>query len=476
MWGNIVSSTSKEKQARSRFGSIDRENLGRFKGAAIGGLVLLLLASVFAYNIYIQPNAVNVIVDGSIVGTAQTQEQVEEIVQELHKEKEANGLSVNCISVIEFEPIKLTKKAIMAQEDIANILRESLVFHYGAIGISVNGEIKAILENKQLAEKVIQEVKESYLPKNGNGFEVNVLEVSTAENITFEPVDVEMEEIISFEEALELLKFGEEKVTYYEVASGDSLWTIAQKNGIRVSELEEANPDIDVSRLQIGQKLRLVKPEPAFNVQVKYEQIAQETIPFPVKNVYNDSLWRGQSQIQERGAKGKKEVTYLVTMENGRTLERNKINEVVIEEPKTQVVAVGTKLLVASRGGGGTGPLGLPLRGNITSPFGQRRGGFHSGIDINGKTGDPVYAAEAGRVIFSGWQGGYGNLVIIDHGDGVTTYYAHASQRLVSNGDQVERGDLIIRVGSTGRSTGPHLHFEVRINGRPDNPTKYLRN
>lgn len=476
MWEYIVSSTSREKQTRSRFGRVDIKALGRSKGIVTGGLLLLLLVSVFAYNLHIQPNAVNVIVDGSIVGTAQTQQQVEEIIEELHKEKEVNGLTVNCISVIEFEPVKLSKKAIMAQADIASILRENLVFHYGAVGIAINGQIKAILENRELAQKAIQEVKESYLPKSGNNFEVNVLEVSIVEDVAFKPVDVDMEEIMSFEEALEILKFGEEKVTYYEVASGDSLWTIAQKNGIRVSELEEANPDIDVSRLQIGQKLRLVKPEPAFHVQVKYEQIAQESIPFPVKNVYNDSLWRGQSQIQERGVRGKKEVTYLVTMENGRTLEKNKIKEVVVEEPKTQVVAVGTKLLVASRGGGGTGPLGWPLRGNITSPFGQRRGGFHSGIDINGKTGDPVYSAEAGRVIFSGWQGGYGNLIIIDHGDGVTTYYAHLSQRLVSNGEQVRRGDLVGRVGSTGNSTGPHLHFEVRINGQPDNPTKYLRN
>jgi len=457
--------------------------IARIRGAVLVASVLLFC--VLMLTLSIQPNAVNIVIDGSVVGTAQTQQQVEEAIEKLQTEKkEAHGLTVSNISVVEFETTRLAKSYIMAHEDIVNVLRESLVFQYGAVGIAVNGEIKVILESRQFAERAVQEIKEIYIPTNGSNFEVDVLEVSIVEDVTFESVDVHLEEIMAFEEAVEFLKFGKERIVYHEVASGDSLWTIAQANGMRVDELEAANADVNVQRLQIGQKLKLVRPEPALSVRVTYERVAQHDIPFPVQNVYNDSMVRGQNRIQEAGVTGKKELTYRITRENGTTLIADRLNEVVISEPVPQVVSVGTRVAVASRGntttasrgsGGGSGQLSWPHVGSISSPFGQRGREFHTGIDIPGRTGDPISAAEAGSVTFSGWRGGFGNLIIIDHGNGLTTHYAHLSQRLVSSGDQVGRGDLIGKLGSTGRSTGPHLHFEVRVNGQAQNPTRYLR-
>ncbi|MFL5911066.1 MAG: murein hydrolase activator EnvC family protein [Gaiellaceae bacterium] len=115
-----------------------------------------------------------------------------------------------------------------------------------------------------------------------------------------------------------------------------------------------------------------------------------------------------------------------------------------------------------------------PLQGPITSPFGPRWGGFHPGIDIGVPEGTPIHAAAAGTVIWCGWDGGYGNLVVIDHHDGIATAYAHQSRIEVSCNQNVEQGQEIGRVGSTGFSTGPHLHFEVRVNGSPVDPLGYL--
>jgi len=122
----------------------------------------------------------------------------------------------------------------------------------------------------------------------------------------------------------------------------------------------------------------------------------------------------------------------------------------------------------------------LPGHTRITSPFGTRvdpitgrAGVFHSGIDVGAPFGVNIVAAEAGTVIFSGWQGGYGNTVIISHGNGMQTMYAHASSRLVNTGQSVARGQAIARIGSTGRSTGNHLHFEVRMNGTLVNPLNF---
>lgn len=128
----------------------------------------------------------------------------------------------------------------------------------------------------------------------------------------------------------------------------------------------------------------------------------------------------------------------------------------------------------------GTGQMLLPCLGEVTSGFGWRMHPvlgyerFHSGIDIGADYGSTIYAAEQGLVIFAGWYGGYGNAVIIDHGGGITTLYGHTSELYVSEGQTVQRGQAIAAVGSTGLSTGPHLHFEVRREGEPTDPVAFL--
>jgi len=122
-----------------------------------------------------------------------------------------------------------------------------------------------------------------------------------------------------------------------------------------------------------------------------------------------------------------------------------------------------------------------PVVGKLESGFGGRRNPFsgssyefHSGQDIDAATGDPVVAGASGKVTFVGWQNGYGQLIVIDHGGGLTTRYGHLSHIDVSQGQWIERSQFIGRVGSTGRSTGPHLHYEIRINDEPVDPLQYL--
>jgi murein DD-endopeptidase MepM/ murein hydrolase activator NlpD len=115
-----------------------------------------------------------------------------------------------------------------------------------------------------------------------------------------------------------------------------------------------------------------------------------------------------------------------------------------------------------------------PVSGPVTSPFGWRWGRMHEGIDLGVGYGTPIHAAAAGTVIYCGWEGGYGNLVVIDHGGNLATAYGHQSSIAVGCGQQVSQGQVIGYVGSTGHSTGPHLHFEVRINGNAVDPLGYL--
>lgn len=128
----------------------------------------------------------------------------------------------------------------------------------------------------------------------------------------------------------------------------------------------------------------------------------------------------------------------------------------------------------------GTGIMGYPSDAVITSSFGYRvhpilgYSRFHSGLDFGADYGSPIKAADSGVVIFAGWYGGYGQAVILDHGGSITTLYGHASELYVSQGQTVQRGQAIAAIGSTGLSTGPHLHFEVRVSGEPADPANYL--
>ena len=134
----------------------------------------------------------------------------------------------------------------------------------------------------------------------------------------------------------------------------------------------------------------------------------------------------------------------------------------------------------SSGGGGGTGDMVRPVNGPVTSPFGWRMHPilhyrkFHTGVDFGVGYGTPIRAADSGTVIYATWMGGYGNVIIVDHGRGISTLYAHQSSLAVGNGARVSRGQTVGYVGSTGFSTGPHLHFEVRVNGNPVDPMGYI--
>ncbi|MCL4516645.1 MAG: peptidoglycan DD-metalloendopeptidase family protein [Firmicutes bacterium] len=140
--------------------------------------------------------------------------------------------------------------------------------------------------------------------------------------------------------------------------------------------------------------------------------------------------------------------------------------------------AASDRKQLASRSLGLRGRVGLalirPVQSRISSKFGQRWGRMHYGIDFATPAGTLIVAAAGGTVVFSGWRSGYGRLIILDHGDGVQTYYAHNSERLVGAGVRVNQGQAIARAGSSGSTTGPNLHFEVRVNGEAVDPLGFL--
>ena len=186
--------------------------------------------------------------------------------------------------------------------------------------------------------------------------------------------------------------------------------------------------------------------------------------------VLRDQLVASKGRLVEAQARRKADLASLDARERADAEEIDSLQQVSAELAAKIRAAQSHSTVVRT----GSGALAWPVNAPITSPFGWRWGRMHEGIDLGAAYGSPIAAAGAGTVIYAGWLGGYGNLTVIDHGGGLSTAYGHQSQIGVSVGQQVEQGQIIGNVGSTGHSTGPHLHFEVRVNGQAVDPLGYL--
>lgn len=214
----------------------------------------------------------------------------------------------------------------------------------------------------------------------------------------------------------------------------------------------------------------------ASGIKITYAVTETEIKPIAFETVYQNSssYYEGTKKTKTEGKEGEKQITYLVTYSGESETERTVSEEKTLKKPTDKVVLVGTKKSTAS-----TGSYAWPTKSvYITSHYGWRtifgERSFHYGIDLRAAVGTSIYAADGGEVTFVGSQSGYGKLIIIRHDNGDLTYYAHLNSFSVKKGERVYKGQLIAKSGKTGRVTGPHLHFEIRKNGKQVEPTKYL--
>lgn len=283
---------------------------------------------------------------------------------------------------------------------------------------------------------------------------------------------VEWDGLKTKEEALNYIVKGTKEETFHQVAKGENFWTIASLYNVTVNSLVSANPDIKPERIQIGQKISLTVPRPLITVVTVEEAQYVENIQYAIEYKDDSSIYKGESRTTKSGKSGEREVVAKIIKSNGIEKNRVVISENITKEPVTKIVAKGTKNPPPKIG---TGTFARPTsRGVVTSGFGYRWGRRHNGLDIGMPIGTTVKAADGGVVIFAGTKSGYGKVVYIDHGANKVSIYAHNSALTVKKGDKVFKGQQIARSGNTGISTGPHLHFEIRVNGTPVNPTKYV--
>ncbi len=362
-------------------------------------------------------------VDNLEVGLVREAEEVEHFLDEL---MEKCSLLYG-MDVTPRQEITLTRELRPGQEADSKLVKEALQrvsLVTEAYMVMVDGNPVTPVYTKPEIDTVIELLSLAYISQDEN---VKLLESKVVEHVYGQKCVVPPEQVNSPEMVVSLL-MRQEQHQEQLVASRD----------VQISRLGRLEVE-DENNTEI----------PSIHVITVEALTQEERIPFTTTYTNNSNMFIGQSRVTTPGVDGRKEVTYKVTRENGAEIDREALSEQVIEEPVVQVVERGTGRRFTWPVAGG---------GRITQYF---RGTAHRGIDIAAALGTPILAAESGVVVRSQNVWPMGNHIIINHGD-YWTLYLHNSRNLVSAGQRVSRGQTIAYLGSTGRSTGPHLHFEIR--------------
>ncbi len=347
---------------------------------------------------------------------------------------------------------------ILTQEEAVEETQEVINLEAG-----IHAEITNIFEEVEPA-----------VEKDFEDYDLGLISMEYGDTIEVVEAYLKEEELTDLNAAISEVTQEEEKSDVYEVVSGDTLSEIALKTNIPMDKLIEMNDSLEDERSMIraGDELIITVPEPKLAVVRQEEMYYEEDYEEDVIYIDNDEWYTTETKTLQEPSAGHRKVIAVVTFENDKEVSTEIIKEEITYQAVAKIVERGTKIP----------PTYIkPISGGrLTSNFGRRsrptKGAstYHKGVDWATPTGTAVYASCGGTVAKAGWGSGYGYVVYINHPDGRQTRYGHLSKVLVSAGQTVSQGQKIALSGNTGVSTGPHLHFEILINGSQVNPLKYL--
>ena len=425
---------------------------------AIGLFIGSITAYEYAYN-------------GKVLGIVKNQSDVfvtvDVIGDKLAKEYKAN-IIIDKEKNISFNKVIGLDLKLDSREDVLNSFTYLKDMEVQAYAIFVDGKQVATIDNKETAGSLLMAIQNKYLKQSDK---IKYDKVGFAEKVEVKPVSTKIGNLQEKDEVLKFMLTGALQEKVHKVQKGETFSEIASDYGVKQSQLMASNPSVIPEKLKIGQSIVLTAAVPVLTVQTSETAKYIVPIPFTIEYENTEAKYKGEQSVKSRGVNGQKEVVAKIVRNNGVEITRTEISSVTLADPRSQVVLVGTKKLPPLVG---TGTFISPVIGIITSRFGYRWGRLHTGVDIGVHTGTEVKAADGGRVIYSGRDGSLGICIRIDHGGNRVTTYGHLSKSLVKVGQKVFQGQHIANSGNTGRSTGPHLHFEIQINGKFKNPLSYI--
>ncbi len=413
--------------------------------------------------------------NGKVLGYVKSKDvvfQITDLVQEALIEDKDMEISVDAKEDISFNRVPVINRDITidSSDDVLRRLTYVGNLNIKACGIYIDGKKIGAVENKETAVNVLQTIKGLYASgKEGSKVEEAVI----LEDIEIKESNTSFSDIMSEIDMVEKLCTSGEKETIHTIIPGETLSDIALDYGLKEEDVLAVNEGIDPKKLDVGSTIIIRQNAPLLTVKISEVRTYEKKTPFKTEKKNDKNLYEGYTEVDVEGVKGTSRLTERTTSVNGDTVDKEILNEKVMEQPVTEVIRVGTKERPPTVG---SGTYIWPTNGSyrISSRFGPRWGRHHDGIDLACRTGTDVLASDGGTVTRTGYHGSYGLLVVIDHQNGYETYYAHNSKILVSKGDKVFQGQHIAESGNTGRSTGSHIHFGIKEKGRFVNPERFL--
>ncbi|NCB05453.1 MAG: LysM peptidoglycan-binding domain-containing protein [Clostridia bacterium] len=428
---------------------------------------MLVCATITIFSASYFGVALEVSLDGQPLGFIGQKSEMEQIITEVEQRAaEYTGKPYHLNLDLKYSLSYVQRDNMLDTEAVRELLFSKISEISTQYVLKVNGEIIGAQGSKTALELLKQRILKARAANAPEGAKVEFLQ-----DVVIEEQPVANAEIRSIDEMEAVLNSNSKEVISYTVKSGDTVSAIAQQYSLSMTEVQKLNPHLNLHRIAVGDQVRVSAAVPMLSTKTTVKESYTEKIPFETVVQKTDKLYTNQSRVVKAGVSGKAAVTANVVYVDGEEQSRSVLSYEVVNEPVNEVKEQGTKALPKKAP---KGSFIHPFRGIVSSRYGYRSRGFHTGIDFAGPTGSSIVAADGGTVTLARWNGGYGYCVIIDHGNGYQTLYAHASKLLVKQGQKVAQGEVIARVGSTGNSTGPHLHFEVRINGKTVNPAKYI--
>ena len=340
---------------------------------------------------------------------------------------------------------------------------------YGYV-LYVDGEKVVATTFPGALEELLEQMKIGYVTEN-------TVESYFKEDVEIREEYVDASYMMNLGYIAETLNDTKQGAITYKVKSGDTFYGIAGEYDISLKELLALNPGYDVDLLHEGDELMIAQAVPYLTVVNVERQSYVRDIPYEIEYTDDSSMYQGDTEVISAGKYGKADVTANVTYVNGEETSREVVASVTLRDSVAEQQLRGTKERPTWFP---TGSFRWPCYGTITSYFGYRSSptygasSYHEGIDIANGTGTPIYASDGGTVTLSGWSGGFGYYIEIDHGNGYQSSYGHLSSMVVSAGEHVYKGQLIAYMGSTGISSGSHCDFRIYANGTPVDPLNYL--
>jgi murein DD-endopeptidase MepM/ murein hydrolase activator NlpD len=431
-------------------------------------LLAMATATILIFSLLFFGLGIEVQLDGKTIGYLHSAKQLEQAIANVEdKATEYFGVPYHYGGRLTYSLAYLRGNNLFSTADLENLLFSSIDNLEKTYALKIDGQVIATNKSRTALQMMLNRILDSGI----TGLENTKTEFLQDVQIVASSLNESFEMSISDLEA----KLGQsrQETQFYKVVKGDTVGRIASKHNMTVSQLKTLNPGKNLNKIYAGEKLTVSAAVPYLSLKQTVKESYTEKIEYGTTIEYSSSMYTGTSKIKSAGVYGEAAVTADVVYVNGVEQGRTVLSYEVTKQPVNQVKLVGTKARPKTMA---TGHFIKPVKGTVSAYYGKypTLSGTHTGIDWRAPKGTSIKASDGGKVIHAGWKGNYGYCVIIDHENGYQTYYAHCSKLLVKKGQRVYQGQEIAKVGSTGRSTGPHLHFEVRYNGKHQNPLKYV--